>query len=206
MPTGYTAPLYEGKEISFDRFVMNCARAFGALVTMRDDPADAEIPEKFEADTSYHDQQLNQADEELEIVSAWDDETAEREAANSFAEQVERFVESEEKKAAMRLRYQQMLAQVLDWEPPTGDHEGLKKFMTDQLVESIEHDCPLEERSHIGTPRRMNGPEYREFRIASAQREIKHHTEQIHKEVERERGRTEWVQNLRDSLSVTVEP
>ena len=36
MPTGYTHELHEGEEISFEKFVMSCARAFGALVLMRD--------------------------------------------------------------------------------------------------------------------------------------------------------------------------
>lgn len=37
MPTGYTSPLYEGKEISFEQFALRCARNFGALVMMRDE-------------------------------------------------------------------------------------------------------------------------------------------------------------------------
>lgn len=47
MPTGYTSPLYEGKEISFEQFALRCARNFGALVMMREEPLDTPIPEKF---------------------------------------------------------------------------------------------------------------------------------------------------------------
>lgn len=48
MPTGYTADVQSGKVTDFAEYAMNCARAFGALVLMRDDPSDADIPERFE--------------------------------------------------------------------------------------------------------------------------------------------------------------
>ena len=38
MPTGYTLDLYNGKDITFEEFVLKCARAFGALIDMRDEP------------------------------------------------------------------------------------------------------------------------------------------------------------------------
>ena len=44
MPIGYTSKLHDGDQ-PFNEFIMSCARAFGALVTMRDDPNDAPIPE-----------------------------------------------------------------------------------------------------------------------------------------------------------------
>jgi hypothetical protein len=47
MPTGYTAKLYDGDQ-KFQDFAMECARAFGALIEMRDEPMNAKIPETFE--------------------------------------------------------------------------------------------------------------------------------------------------------------
>ena len=38
MPTGYTIDLYEGKEVTFEEFVMKCARAFGALISVNYPP------------------------------------------------------------------------------------------------------------------------------------------------------------------------
>ena len=46
MPTGYTVALYEGKDVTFEDFVMGCSRAFGALISLRDEP-NAPIPEEF---------------------------------------------------------------------------------------------------------------------------------------------------------------
>ena len=45
MPTGFTCDIKDG--ITFERFALNCARAFGALINMRDDSLDAEIPDEI---------------------------------------------------------------------------------------------------------------------------------------------------------------
>ena len=52
MPTGYTIDIYNGKKVTFKDFALNCARAFGACVMQRDDPAD-EKP-KIMPEESYH--------------------------------------------------------------------------------------------------------------------------------------------------------
>lgn len=52
MPTGYTAGVKDGTVTDFKAFVMQCARAFGALIDMRDDPSDVPIPKSF-APSSY---------------------------------------------------------------------------------------------------------------------------------------------------------
>ncbi len=46
MPTGYTDAVKDG--ITFDQFVLGCARGMGALVMMRDEPSGTPIPERFE--------------------------------------------------------------------------------------------------------------------------------------------------------------
>ncbi len=40
MPSGYTENIYYGKKVAFKDFALGCARAFGACVMQRDDPAD----------------------------------------------------------------------------------------------------------------------------------------------------------------------
>src|SRR5687768_6886698 len=58
MPTGYTHPVVDGKITEFNDFALSCARAFGALITMRDDAMDAPIPEEFKPETNYHDDRI----------------------------------------------------------------------------------------------------------------------------------------------------
>ena len=43
MPTGYTADIQDGKITTLREYALSCARAFGALIMMRDDPHDAPI-------------------------------------------------------------------------------------------------------------------------------------------------------------------
>ena len=56
MPSGYTENIYYGKEVAFKDFALGCARAFGACVMQRDDPAD-EKP-KIMPEESYHTEEL----------------------------------------------------------------------------------------------------------------------------------------------------
>lgn len=81
MPTGYTADLYDGKDVSFEGFALNCARAFGALVSLRDEP-DAEIPDEFKVD-EYYVKKFEEAKEELEKAESMTDE--------EFAEDAKQF-------------------------------------------------------------------------------------------------------------------
>lgn len=53
MPTGYTVGIADGKITTFEQYAMTCARAFGALVMMRDDPFDAPIPEEIKVADYY---------------------------------------------------------------------------------------------------------------------------------------------------------
>jgi len=52
MASGYVHKMLDDKQ-DFRTFAMSCARAFGALITMRDEPADAPIPDEFKPDP-YH--------------------------------------------------------------------------------------------------------------------------------------------------------
>lgn len=56
MPTGYTWDIKD--EITFEQFIMNCARAFGALVEMRDEPRDKKIPDELKP-SDYHNKELS---------------------------------------------------------------------------------------------------------------------------------------------------
>lgn len=43
----------DNENFTFPEFAMRCARNFGALIMMRDEPLDAPIPEKFEPSGYY---------------------------------------------------------------------------------------------------------------------------------------------------------
>lgn len=74
MPTGYTHEVQSGEVTDFPTFTMQCARAFGALIMMRDDPSDAQIPEQFEP-SDYNRRARERAVAELQRLQnlTWDE-------------------------------------------------------------------------------------------------------------------------------------
>lgn len=195
MPTGYTADLYEGKDVSLPQFVLTCARAFGATVTMRDEPLDAPIPDEF-APSDYHERRRAEARAALAEAEAWTDEDAAREAGRDYAKALAAYRESERKRLALKQRYEAMLDQVLAWEPPTDDHVNLKTFMVEQLQESIRFDCtPLPE------PTREDPATYKARQVKRHTESIAYHAREHAAEIARAEGRTQWVSALRQSLA-----
>lgn len=195
MPTGYTSGIYQGeKKISFRDFALGCARAFGALIVMRDEPGEAPIPDEFKPG-DYHEKALKIAEESLERISKWAVPDADVEADLAYKSNCEQWDKAKEKQDALRARYEEMLAHVAAWDPPTPDHRELKNFMREQLETSIKHDCSMYER-----PEREGGLEYRAKMIKSAEWSVKYQKEELQKEIDRCRERTEWVQALKKSL------
>jgi hypothetical protein len=195
MPTGYTADIAKG--ITFDQYLLGCARAFGALVTMRDSPADAAIPDAFKP-SPYNAQQLEKAQSLLAALEVMPTEDAEQAAASAYDEQeTRRFVRLGEIKD-LRAKYEAMLAAAKAWKPPTPEHQGLADFMQEQINRSIEFDCGT---SYHETPTtRLTGEQWLADAKASALRDIEYHTKHHADEVRRCADRTAWVKALRDSL------
>ena len=63
MPTGYTAILFDKPETSFRQYAYVCARAFGALVSMRDESLDVPLPVEIKPDSYYRLRAANIRDE-----------------------------------------------------------------------------------------------------------------------------------------------
>jgi len=194
MPTGYTSDIYNGKDVSFEDFVWTCARGMGALVMMRDEPMGAPIPDEF-APSSYHTEELEKARGRLAEVESWDYDTTNAEALRDYNERMVQHEQWVADKNRRREAYEQMLAQVKAWIPPTSNHDGLKKLMAEQLERSVEFDCSAPEKPTV-----LSGFAYQENALEKAQRGIERHTEEHTKEVQRANERTQWVQALRESF------
>lgn len=200
MPTGYTADVVDGKVTDFPTFALQCARAFGALIEMRDAPHNAPIPDEFKPST-YHVEALERARGELEALRLLTSDERRMAARAEYDDELERRRKSEANTAEVRERLTAMLEEVEAWEPPTLEHFELKTFMRQQLTETIKwdgrglyHDSPLELR----TPE-----EWYAAQVAKIEREIEYHAREHAKEVERVNGRNAWVRALRESLMET---
>lgn len=197
MATGYTHDVAEGKVQDFPTFAWQCARAFGALVEMRDDPASAPIPEEFKP-SDHHTTRLAEAEAELSRLKA----LSEGEKAEGFGRfraqtQIERRKHTDDCDLK-RDRYQGMLAKVRAWKPPTPDHQGMKDFMEEQLSMSIKHDCtPMENYPKTYDTRQ----EWHAAQIESAAWSVEYHKKEQANEEKRCRERTKWIADLRASLT-----
>lgn len=200
MPTGYTAPVRDGEVTTLSEFALICARNFGALVMMRDDPLNAEIPERIEPNTRHIEQRIDEARAriaELEAMSNADRITA---AQNAHAERIAQNERFNRQAQTYRKRYEAMIAAVETWEPPTPEHENLKTFMLQQLRESIRFDCgtiqievkPLDSRAWWGDE------------LERAHRDLRRYSDQRDKEIRLANERNEWIQQLRDSFPQEV--
>jgi len=196
MPTGYTAGVQSGEIKKFDEFAMRCARNFGALIMMREEPMDAPIPNEFQP-SSYHLEAKAKAERRLAELVAMDEDRCRDEALARFQEQVKVYEERKAEKALEETRYRTMLMEVRAWTPPTPDHQGLKDFMVQQLEESIEHDCSTK---YMTEPVLFPGREWHVNQVAAVQHEVQYHTKELIEEEKRARTRTEWVKSLRLSL------
>lgn len=193
MPTGYTDTIEKG--ISFRDFTLQCARAFGACVEMRDEPMSAEIPDEFKPG-DYNSTARAVAKEKLVRLKAMTPLECEGAALCEFESQTESNSEYVAQKAALRKKYEAMLEDVEGWIPPTADHEGLKKFMVDQIEDSIDGDC-----GYIpSAPVQKTGPEWLAGEMQGVQRDIEYHENQQLAENKRAADRSTWVQELRASL------
>lgn len=195
MPTGYTADIKDG--ISFEQFALNCARAFGALLPMRDLPSSAEIPERFEA-SPYHLDKLTEARNILRWYEGFSEDEARSGAANEYEQgehnRKRRLCENQNVLEC----YEAMLRQVQGWEPPSGDHAELKSFMVKQIEESIKWDDSSE---YLSKPTaQLSATEWLESKKAEVLRDIEYHKAQWAAEVERTEKRNTWLKQLRDSL------
>lgn len=193
MPTGYTAAIEDG--ITFEQYAWACARNFGALITMRDSPSDAPIPERFE-ESAYYAESRDKAAAELAAFDAMSIEEKRLKHAEEERENVERNECYRREREALKAKYESMLAQVRGWTPPTSDHIEYKKFMESQIVQSIDFDCSELRAEPI--------PAFSAWCVKKRGSLVwsANYTQQAYEdEVKRVNGRNAWVQALRDSFA-----
>jgi hypothetical protein len=194
MPTGYTADIEKG--ISFPQFAMSCARAFGALVEMREEPYDAVIPEEFQP-SDYHINALKNAEQELNDIGCCSIDFATKNSQKEYDKEVEDNKRYRNNKRLLKEKYIKMLKEVNDWNPPSEEHEGLKKFMIDQIKGSIDFDCSEYPQQK---PILLTGKQWIDKQKKQILKDIEYHSKEYKEECDRVAGRNKWIKQLRESL------
>jgi len=194
MPTGYTADI--AKDITFNEFALTCARNFGALIMMRDEPLDAQIPDEFPP-SDYHLKAAQEEKDKLCLLDAFTLEDATRQLRLEHEKSVQSNKKYNDDKIKLKAKYVAMLLKAKAWQPPTADHQGLKEFMIKQIEESIKWDCePYNHTKPLKDPQTWLNEEK-----AYCIEQIAYHEQKYAEEVERSKGRSEWVKQLKKSLA-----
>ena len=201
MPTGITSDIANGKTVSVNDFILECARQFGGLMHMRDAPPRTPIKLR-EWDKDYYDRRLDTATEELNRFSKMSPEEAQRLVDEHHKEELERYRTKLKDKAELEKKYMKMMRQVAAWEPPTEEHHKLKEFAINQLKESVKWDCST---SYMTEPKKLSAAEYIEMKISSAKRDIEIITKSRQDEKKRVDDNNKWVTDLLDSLGVSLD-
>lgn len=203
MPTGYTSGILDGKIITFEQYAKTCMRAMGACIHMRDDSFDTPYTERVPSD--YHSKNVIEYQMKLiEINNMSDDQIIELETSNinSRIKQMQECIKNRKLDNALLEKF---YYKALDYSPPTADHEGIKKFMIDQLRTTIDQDgnygyyqkCLLESLDQLNN---INPTKIREECILEYERQIDRHTIEYNKEVEGCNESNKWVKVFLESV------
>jgi hypothetical protein len=189
MPSGYTSDIYNGKEVTFKDFALGCARAFGACVMQRDDPAD-EKP-KIMPEESYHTEKLKNLGEFKKPTEA--------EFESYVKETIADYEKIIKEKNELKKRYSDILEKAKNWQPPTKEHERLKAFMIEQLADSSSFDCGISfyETASLSA---MTYEDYVAKKLAEHNRSIEYHKEYEAKDLFNIKQRNKWIKDLYNSL------
>ncbi len=198
MPTGYTAKIADG--ITFKQYALLCARAFGACIELRDNPMDEPIPDEFNP-SDYHSKAIADAEKRLAVVTAMSIAECNMAALNEYEERKRSIVNYMAEHATLKEKYDAMLTAVNAWQQPSSEHEGLKTFMREQIEQSTKYDCSTDYyEKELQELKPLSGDAWKSEEIAKCHKNLAYHTKENQKEIARAKSRTEWVNQLRDSL------
>lgn len=204
MPTGYTADVCDGKVTDFPTFALKCARAFGALIMLRDEPMDAPIPDKL-ADGNLNYERKSVIDAEKALAD-WVQYPLER-RIEIVREERKGDVRGVENYAVHCLaennRIYTMLAKVRVWTPPTPEHESMKKFMIEQLTTSLHDEDYVKRRVHDAQTAAADEQDIKDAvdrRTTVLEGFVMRAKRMLAEAEARNAGRQGWIDALRDSL------
>ena len=195
MPTGYTSDIYDGKDVSGKDFILQCSRMF--LSCMRDTTLNSPLPKQIEVD-NYYVEHLEKAKDKLRRVKNMTIEEIEKEVEEKYQHDIENYKKVHEAKNQLKHRYLKVLSEIILWQPPTTEHESLKKFAIDQLMGSIEQDCSTRYRDSI--PVKQTPIDYYNDKIEDYTDSVQYAEDLLKSEQEHVEQQNCWLKQLRDSL------
>lgn len=194
MPSGYTAKVASGEVTDLRSFALICARGMGALISMRDEPFDAKLPEKLEP-SSYHREEAEAAEARVAELRDMSLEQIAIAAAAWNAQNDAYRASRVEENSARRARYEALIAQTEAWQ---GAPDGLKRFMLSQLRESMEFDVRDDPLEYAATW--LSDQDWLAAQLKEALWNVECHEREHAAEVARTAERNAWLQQLYAAL------
>lgn len=194
MTSAYTCVVQNGTVTDLSGFALRCARAFGALVPMRDEPMDAPLPEKLEPSVSHHDERIEKYQNILKAIDLLSEEDCQSKADSSYEVEIEYYKKRLQERDDEIQRCEKMLVKVRAWRVPE-ELLTLKTFMMTQLSQAIGF-----LRYEIENPIHKSGETWRKEEKREARMKVNYHMREKQDEIDRTAKRQEWLDMLRSAL------
>lgn len=197
MPTGYTAAVADGTMTDLSPFVLQCARAFGATITQRDDPLS--VPPAFLVVDSHYADNVIRDQKRLEQIREMTDAECEQSAHDEWVKLSTDKIDALERNEETRKRYLAMIDKVHGWIPPTNKHNRLKEFMLEQLYSGMKFDVLSDD--YFTMPIRKTASAWRKEQIESAEWNLNYSKTAMEREQKRSDENNAWIAALYKSLT-----
>ena len=206
MPTGFTAPIYKGEDITFEQFANSCLRNFGIYLRFEGkfpNLSRYEIPDKIYP-SDYYKKKYEEAKAEYEKHLATPKTKEELEA--EYIVYVNGVIKGNEdrvkKNEVLKNRYNAMLSKVRSWIPPSEDYKCIKDFMENQLTDSLDFDC-----SHVYVENIIPKDEWiqKQANRTDLMESIMYNLEHYNKEVIAAEKDTQWLKTFSESIKKVTE-
>lgn len=201
MPTGYTAGIYDGSITSFEEYALQCARAFGACITLRDEELTSDIPEFKPSD--YHLKKIREIENERITLENTLDALLQLQLDKEHEDRVSSYHNWEKENRLRFERYEAMLVKARAYKAPTSEHVEYAKFLVSQIEDSMKFDCFA--YSDL-PPVKPSLEEWKANKIRNLYKDLAYHSKEYDAELERVEKRNLWIKALKESLTPPITP
>lgn len=203
MPTGYTAYIEDGEITTGKEFLKLCTRAFGIAIDVKDEPLSTPTPSSFEPSPFYK-ESYDRALKKLEEVNKMTFDEAKIQMRADYEKRISDYKAYAERETAMNEKYAKVRKEVEEWIPPTGEHEGLKKFALEQIDMCVTKQEYIDEYLEKSKEEFDDSDEavqnYINDIVDYYQRDAERSYKSWQEELERTRSKNEWMTKFLESL------
>lgn len=169
----------------------------GACIMQRDESIDH--PPKKQEPSDYHIKRESEIKKSLLRLTSMTDKMAQKMATKDYNDQIKNIKLNINKTNKLKEKYEKMLVKVRSWKPPTPDHENLKQFMEDQILQSISFDC-VNDYYKIENVKQLTGDEWKRNKMETTLRDLNYHKKEYDEEIIKVTLRNKWIDKLYESL------